>query len=665
MTAARMPRGVPLALLVLLLAARGVPAGGCEQGGVPESLPGGAPGAASERVIVKFRSGALIGSTGSSAGAAAAGSAALARRVRLNLRASRSLGAGMQLLEVTPRISGEPAAEVLARLRADPAVQYADLDVRRYPQALPNDLLYPQQWYLQAPTTATASAVDAETAWNISTGSSGVVIAELDSGVRFDHPDLLRAGLGGRLLPGYDFISNVQVANDGNGRDPDASDPGDWVTSQDTQSAPFTGCKVQGSSWHGTQVAGVLGAITDNQTGVAGLNWRGLILPVRVLGKCGGYDSDILPAMLWAAGIHVDGVPDNPYPAQIENLSFGSTGSCLQDYADVISQLTAKGVLVVASAGNDSGPVDSPADCAGVAGIAAVREVGTKVGYSNLGPQIALSAPGGNCVNTTGGACLYPIVTTTNFGSTAPGANGYTGDADPGLGTSFATPIVTGIAALMKAVNGNLDPAELIARLEESATAFPPSSDPTVPVCQVPTPGATQLECSCTASTCGAGMVNAARAVEDALRPIAAIAALSNASPGQTLTLDGSGSAAACGHSIRSYEWTEAGSPAVISNAATVAVTAPASGTTTLQLTITDDAGRTDTAWVTIGPNAVTTLAPANAGKAACPAPVQLAPPAAPARAAPPAGGGGGGSMDALTLIALAGATAMRRLRRR
>jgi serine protease len=291
--------------------------------------------------------------------------------------------------------------------------------------------------------------------------------------------------------------------------------------------------------------------------------------------------------------------------------------------------------------------------------------VGTKVGYSNLGPQIALSAPGGNCVNTTGGACLYPIITTTNFGSTVPGVNGYTGDADPGLGTSFATPIVAGIAALMKSVNGNLNPAELIARLEESATPFPPSSGSTVPLCQVPTPGSTQLECSCTPSTCGAGMVNAARAIEDALRPIAAIAALASASPGQTLTLDGSGSTAACGHSIRSFAWTEAGSPAVISNAATVAVTAPASGTMTLQLTVTDDAGRSDTASVIIGPNSVTTLAPANAGTTACLAPVQLAPLAGPARTGPPAGGGGGGSMGVLTLIALAGATAMRRLRRR
>ncbi len=479
--------------------------------------------------------------------------------------------------------------------------------------------------------------------------------------MRFDHPDLLRADQGGRLLPGYTFISNVQVANDGDGRDADASDPGDWVTSTDTEAAPFTGCKLQNSSWHGTEVAGVLGAITDNQSGVAGLTWQGWILPVRVLGKCGGYDSDILPAMLWAAGIHVAGVPDNPYPAQIENLSFGSVGSCLQDYADVIAQLTAKGVLVVASAGNESAAVDSPANCAGVAGVAALRASGTKAGYSNLGPQIALSAPGGNCANTAGGPCQYPIVTTTNFGTTSPGANGYTGDTDPGLGTSFAAPVVAGVAALMKSVNGNLDPAELIARLEQSATAFPAAIDPAVPICEPPLGGATEAECACTRSTCGAGMVDAARAVAEALRPIAAIAVRSSVAPGQTLTLDASGSAAACGHAITSYAWTEGGSAALWSNSPTVAVTAPASGTLVLELTVTDDAGRTDTAQALIGPNSVSSSAPTSAGAMACLQPVQLASTAQTASLSAPAHSGGGGSLDPLALVLLGAALAMRR----
>ena len=312
-------------------------------------------------------------------------------------------------MRVLPAVAGEPITATIERLRADAAVEYAEPDQRRYVQAAPDDPIYIDQWYLQNAST-TPSAVDAETAWNVTTGSTGVVIADIDTGVRFDHPDLLRAGAGdnGRLLPGYDFVSDPLVGNNGEGRNPDASDPGDWVTTADTNTSEFSGCTVENSSWHGTRVVGILGAITNNATGVGGLTWNSWILPVRALGKCGGNDSDIEAAMLWAAGIHVDGVPDNPYPAKIENLSIGAAGSCPQGYQEVIGQVTARGVLVVVSAGNAGGPVDTPANCPGVAGIAGLRHAGTKVGYSNVGPEVALSAPAGNCVNVTvGSPCLY------------------------------------------------------------------------------------------------------------------------------------------------------------------------------------------------------------------------------------------------------------------
>src|SRR5262249_9610513 len=153
---------------------------------------------------------------------------------------------------------------------------------------------------------------------------------DLDTGVRFDHPDLQWAGDGGRLLPGYDMITNVTIANDSSARDADPADPGDWVSATDAQNPPFQGsdCIPTGethvdSSWHGTRTAGILGALSNNGLGVAGMTWKTWIEPVRVLGKCGGFDSDILDGMVWAAGIHVDGVPDNPYPAKIENMSLG------------------------------------------------------------------------------------------------------------------------------------------------------------------------------------------------------------------------------------------------------------------------------------------------------------------------------------------------------
>src|SRR5690606_24970509 len=137
-----------------------------------------------------------------------------------------------------------------------------------------------------------------------------------------------------RLLPGYDFVSGERgastfvSANDGNGWDPDPSDPGDWVTSQEAASGPLRDCEVGYSSWHGLRVLGMLGAQTDNGTGIAGGVWQSRVLPVRVLGKCGGYDSDIIAAMRWAAGLSVSGAPANPNPAHIINLSLGSEDAC-------------------------------------------------------------------------------------------------------------------------------------------------------------------------------------------------------------------------------------------------------------------------------------------------------------------------------------------------
>src|SRR6185437_5151091 len=224
-----------------------------------------------------------------------------------------------------------------------------------------------------------------------------------------------------------------------------------------------------------------------------GMSWNPYLLPVRALGKCGGYDSDIITGMQWAAGLSVTGVADNPYPASIINLSIGGSGACPSDYQAVIKTLTAMSVLVVASAGNESGPVDAPANCAGVLAVAGLRNVGTKVGYSSLGREVGIAAPAGNCVNASG-ACLRSIDTTVNLGLKAPGANGYSNETDVNLGTSFSAPIVSGIAALMRAVNANLTPPQLIARMEASASPFPPNTAG-LPVC--PMVDATSGECSC------------------------------------------------------------------------------------------------------------------------------------------------------------------------
>ncbi|MDB6162051.1 MAG: peptidase and in kexin sedolisin [Gammaproteobacteria bacterium] len=558
---------------------------------------------------------------------------ALTLRANLTFKQSREITNGLHLLQVQSA-TGESIDATLARLRADPDVESVDIDQRRFAHAVPSDPLFTGQWYEQA---AQPAGIDAVTAWDTTTGRSDVVIAELDTGVRYDHPDLLAATANGRLLAGYDFVTDPVVANDGDGRDADASDPGDWVTSADVATAKFSGCTVDNSSWHGTRVAGILGALSNNATGITGITWLPKILPVRVLGKCGGVDSDILDAMRWAAGLHVTGIPDNTHPAQIINMSLGGTGACTSAEQTVISEVVAAGVTVVISAGNEGGPVDSPANCVGVAGIAGIRQIGTKVGFSSLGPEAALAAPAGNCVNASG-ACLFSIDTTINNGTTTPTTNGYTDQLNPNLGTSFSSPIVAGIAGLMTSVNANLKPAQLIARLKEGAKVFPVSSDPAIQNCHVPA-SSTDLqttECNCTTSTCGAGMANAPGAIKAALRPIAAIAVPATVSAGQNVALAGTGSAAACGHTITTYAWANVGNstnPIQGANTATATVVAPATGSFTVRLTVTDDAGHQDTADVVVSATSAATTAPANANSGKCAAAVPVAVTVTPATA--------------------------------
>ena len=353
--------------------------------------------------------------------------------------------------------------------------------------------------------------------------------------------------------------------------------------------------------------------------------------------------------MLWAAGIAVTVNGQNlvnPNPARIINLSLGGSGACPASYQDAIDQILAKGVVVVASAGNDTGPVAAPANCAGVIAVAGLREDGIKVGYSSFGSQVAVSAPAGNCVNP--GAqqpCLYTITTTTNLGIESPNANDYTGEfycypdstgggapgSYPGctiganqyrtnnVGTSFSAPMVSGIAALMASVNGHLSPGEITERIKTSATAFPQSSlDTSTPPPACPnTNSSGQCICTNDGRTCGTGMADVSAAVDQALRPIAAVSLpASSFNAGQSIQLQGAGSAASDRSVISAYAWNNVGSLAIaIANAdqAAASVTSPACGIGTVRLTVTDDDGRQDTADVVITPNAASTNAPANA----------------------------------------------------
>ncbi|MDQ2735384.1 MAG: S8 family serine peptidase, partial [Pseudomonadota bacterium] len=474
--------------------------------------------------------------------------------------------------------TGISSQALAARIAAESDIEYAVPDERKHIVAAPNDSFYATraynsptaptsggplvgQWYMKppgvanvgglptgAPTGTAPSSINAEQAWDRTTGSGTVVIADIDTGLRFDHPDLQ----GGNILPGYDMISadcvagptcdeQFATAGDTGGRDADASDPGDFVTlaQANDPNNPLSGCTVESSSWHGTQTAGLMGAKSANGIGIASVGFGNVkVMPVRALGRCGGFDSDIQAAMLWAAGIAVSGVPANTTPAKVLNMSLGGSGACSAAYQDAVNQVVAAGAVVVVAAGNgDSNKigtnVGTPANCTGVIAVAALRSAGDKVGFSNLGPEVAIGAPGGNCVNTSSTQpCLYPMMTLANSGTTTPtvGAVGgiYTDSFNYSLGTSFSTPLVSGVAALMMSVQPSLTPAQVLAKLKSSARPFPTtggSATPTQAQCVAPSAAnsSEQGECYCVVGLCGAGMLDAHAAVLAALGLQAAI----------------------------------------------------------------------------------------------------------------------------------------------
>jgi serine protease len=289
-----------------------------------------------------------------------------------------------------------------------------------------------------------AGGINAPAARERASGA-GIVVAVIDTGYR-PHADLA-----GQILPGYDFISTASVANDGNGRDADASDPGDAVRAGECGGQP---AQDQDASWHGTHVAGTIAALTNNGGGVAGAAHGAKILPVRVPGKCGGYTSDIADGIIRASGGTVSGVPANAHRARVLNLSLG--GACGSTTQNAIDSARSRGTVVVVAAGNanvDAGGT-TPANCQGVVAVAATNRAGGKASYSNIGSVVDPAAPGGD----SGGY----ILSTINTGTTAPAGDGYAYYA----GTSMATPHVAGTAALMLSKNGALTADEVEARLK-------------------------------------------------------------------------------------------------------------------------------------------------------------------------------------------------------
>jgi len=497
------------------------------------------------RVIVKYKADSpLLGDpTRATAAKQSDRARALGARVGLDLIA----GAGVSRRAHVVFAHGMTSEQLAQRLARESDIEYAVPDQRRRISTAPNDPLYQTgppvsagaggpavgQWYLRAPAGDVQSSINVEPAWDMAAASTDIVVGVIDTGVRFDHPDLQRAAAGGKLLPGYDMISDADVANDGDGRDTDASDPGDFLTLAEVSDphSLFYRCNTtaENSSWHGTQTSGLIGALTNDALGMASVARNVRILPVRALGKCGGFDSDIIAAMRWAAGLDVPGAPVNPTPARVLNLSLGEEGACSAAYADVVAEINAAGAVVVASAGNSTGhAVGAPANCTGVIAVSGLRHAGSKVGFADLGPAISISAPAGNCVNVTPGSpCLYPMLTTANAGLTTPlsdaaGGSIYTDSFNASLGTSFSAPLVAGTVALMLSADVTLTPAAVRSLLQASARPFPSSgltnTDGTpLAQCVAPQrigdPQVDQLECYCTTTTCGAGMLDAGAAM--------------------------------------------------------------------------------------------------------------------------------------------------------
>ncbi|MGH8028428.1 MAG: S8 family peptidase, partial [Arenimonas sp.] len=382
----------------------------------------------------------------------------------LHVGKTRRLAIGADLVITDHKLNPKAAQAFMRKLRQDPRVEYVQVDRRMHRMLVPNDTRYTEQWSLSDNT----SGIRAQNAWNVASGN-GVVVAVLDTGIT-DHNDL-----GANIIAGYDFISADDdpaapffTANDGDGRDADAHDPGDGVAVDECG----PGSREDKSSWHGTHVAGTVAALTNNAKGVAGVAFNAKVQPVRVLGRCGGYTSDIADAIIWASGGTVPNIPANPTPAEVINMSLGGGGGCDPVSQEAINIAVANGTTVVVAAGNDSDDAanHSPASCDNVVTVAATNKTGGKAGYSNTGDAVTLAAPGGitSAQNLTNG-----ILSTLNAGTAGP-APASVEYYQFYAGTSMATPHVAGVAALMQSHAVNT-PANVEAILRASARAFPAS----------------------------------------------------------------------------------------------------------------------------------------------------------------------------------------------
>lgn len=456
----------------------------------------------------------------------------------------RRMGLEAEVLKLKQAVPLAEARLIAQRISKQAGVEWAVASQRRYPAAVPNDPeflaeyqlgdplvdqalindfgLIKHLWYLYPVQTTgdlktLAMSINWLPAWDRSAGFTdrnyATTVAVIDTGI-VNHGDLESS----RILPGYDFIHDAATARDNDGRDNNPRDEGDWNSTSE--------CDHSDSSWHGTFVAGIIGATADNSLGLSGVNPKAKILPIRVLGKCGGWDEDIIDGALWAGGLSLaradlGSAPTNPNPASVVNFSLGGEGSCTAAYQSMVDRLRSAGIVVVAAAGNSSRNVSgfSPANCSGVIAVGSNARAGALADYSNFGVGVSLSAPGGG---TT-----FKVTSTSNAGLTLAATDSFAQER----GTSFSAPMVSAGVSLVRAANPNLNPDGVLKTLQLAATPFP-------------------AEVDCDVRVCGAGVLNVDNAVSLATTGLSAnatlvqlSAALGSTSSLQTVQFTNTGSA--------------------------------------------------------------------------------------------------------------------------
>jgi serine protease len=414
------------------------------------------------QVVVKFRSGIRVQNlTTLQAG-------------QIQLARVRSLGVPQAAL-FKAKASSEQTLEMVRILSARADVEYAEVNRIYHPLSVPTDPLYVRQWHYEA--------MNLPAAWAISTGVASTVVAVADDGILFDktneansHPDFI-----GKVIGGYDFISDPASAGDGNGRD---DNPYDNLI-----------------GLHGTHVAGTIAAATNNNQFGAGVNWEAKLLNIRVLGKSGGDNTDIVDGILWAGGEPIAGIANNANPAKVINMSLGGDGACSKLEQDAFNLLAGKGVIVVVAAGNENENVNkpkSPANCANVITVGATGPTNRRAPYSNFGPRVDVMAPGGDTsLSVNRGGTDFEGGVFSTYSNKA----GNVFNLSSIQGTSMASPHIAGLVSLMVGINPNLTLAQTLQFLKDNAKPLEAgacSNDNAV----------------VKATDCGAGLVDAAKTLE-------------------------------------------------------------------------------------------------------------------------------------------------------